>query len=282
MRKSLRRQTKPARQSTTKHPKPSESVASGRSTPKTQIATYGFQATAIFYSTTSKPKNKTQKQSSKRHNATSQPHTAKIMHLSSLQFMQSFHDRHLINRKNDNLLIYDIGSTDFGGSYKSIFENEKWEYVGVDLAKGPNVDMVIKQPYDWREIKSNSVDVLISGQALEHIEFFWITILEVSRVLKPGGMACIIAPSAGYEHRYPVDCWRFYPDGMKALARFGRLTCVEAFTHWGEIGDPGSDPWHDTVLVAQKPVRSLKKHIGVMAMQLMQKKIMGWRLPDFT
>jgi hypothetical protein len=202
------------------------------------------------------------------------------MHLSSLQFMQSFHDKHLSSRKEEKMTICDIGSTDICGSYKPIFNNPNWKYIGVDLAQGPNVDLIINHPYDWKEIKSNSIDVLVSGQALEHIEFFWITILEISRVLKPGGMACIIAPSGGYEHRYPVDCWRFYPDGMKALARFGRLECIEAFTHWGTIGDPGSDPWHDTVLVVRKPVRSIRKHIGVMAMQLLQKKIMGWRLQD--
>ena len=33
-----------------------------------------------------------------------------------------------------------------------------------------------------------------------------------SRVLVPGGLACIIAPGAQGVHRFPVDCWRFYPD----------------------------------------------------------------------
>ena len=202
------------------------------------------------------------------------------MHLSSYQFMQSFHDKHLKNKRQEKLNIFDIGSTDICGCYKPIFDNPSWKYTGVDLAKGPNVDIVLNKPYDWVEIKSNSVDVLISGQVLEHVEFFWLTILEVSRVLKPGGTACIIAPSGGYEHRYPVDCWRFYPDGMRALARFGRLTCVEAFTHWGVIGDPGSDPWHDSVLVVQKPLRPFHKHVGVRVMQSLQKNVIGWRLLD--
>lgn len=202
------------------------------------------------------------------------------MHLSSFQFMQAFHDKYLIHRKNEPLKIIDIGSTDICGCYKPIFNNPTWNYKGVDLSQGPNVDIILTKPYDWHEIQSNSVDILVSGQVLEHVEFFWLTILEVSRVLKPGGIACIIAPSSGYEHRYPVDCWRFYPDGMRALARFGRLACLEAFTHWGVIGDPGSDPWHDSVLVLQKPIRMFHKQLGVTAMQALQKRVIGWRLLD--
>lgn len=196
--------------------------------------------------------------------------------------MEGFHDRHLAHRRGDKLSILDMGSTDICGCYKPIFENANWRYTGVDLAPGPNVDVVLRKPYSWSEIGSQSVDVLISGQVLEHVEFFWLTILEVSRVLKPGGIACIIAPSGGYEHRYPVDCWRFYPDGMRALARFGRLECVEAFTHWGTIGDPGSDPWHDSVLVVRKPVRSLHKRLSVSIMQALQKRAMSWRLTDHS
>lgn len=47
--------------------------------------------------------------------------------------------------------------------------------------------------------------------------------MEISRVLKDEGMACIIAPSGGVEHRYPLNCWRFYPDGFKALAKYSGL-----------------------------------------------------------
>ncbi len=53
----------------------------------------------------------------------------------------------------------------------------------------------------------------------EHTEFFWLTMREMKHALKPGGLCCIIAPSAGPEHQYPVDCWRVYPDGLRAAAR---------------------------------------------------------------
>ena len=77
--------------------------------------------------------------------------------------------------------------------------------------------------------------------------------LEIARVLKVGGLCCILAPSSGPEHRYPVDCWRFYPDGLVALATFARLDTLEAVTQWDAAGNPESDQWHDSMLVCRKP-----------------------------
>jgi SAM-dependent methyltransferase len=173
--------------------------------------------------------------------------------------MKYFRDKYLHDKHSEQLIILDLGSQNIGGSYKPIFDCENWRYVGVDLAEGENVDIVLKDAYQWNEIQSNSVDVLISGQTLEHIEYFWITIMEIVRVLKPNGFCCMVAPSSGYEHRYPVDCWRVYPDGMRAIAQFAKLEVLEAFTQWeDEDYADGSNVWHDTVLVASKPIGNQK------------------------
>lgn len=201
------------------------------------------------------------------------------MHLSSMQNMERFRDRYLAHRRQESLQILDLGSTDIGGCYRPLFDSPRWSYRGLDLAPGPNVDVVLQRPYHWDAVASNSVDVFISGQVLEHVEFFWVTALEVSRVLKPGGIACLIAPSSGYEHRYPVDCWRFYPDGMRALARFARLECLDAYTQWEGSADPGSDPWKDTVLVLRKPQRRWPKSWAVAAFQAFQHRVLTFRLP---
>src|SRR4029077_550894 len=114
-------------------------------------------------------------------------------------------------------------------------------------------------PYHWHELRTESVDVLVSGQTFEHTEFFWETIFEIARVLKPGGLCCIIAPATGNEHRFPLDCWRILADGFRALARYAGLEIVHSHTHWEELAkyDAESNKWHESILIARKRAESL-------------------------
>lgn len=150
--------------------------------------------------------------------------------------------------------ILDVGSCGVNGTYKEIFsDKERFDYYGLDLTPGPNVDYVPSDPYDWQDLPDESFDIIISGQAFEHIEFPWLTILEIKRVLKKGGLICIIAPLRGPEHKYPVDCWRYYPDGFRALARWAGLEVIESRTTWGTSGfKDGSDQWGDTICILRK------------------------------
>lgn len=176
------------------------------------------------------------------------------MHQSSIEKMTLFRNRYLSSRTNDSLKILDLGSQDINGSYHPLFSEPAWNYVGLDMTPGKNVDVVLRTPYTWTEIASESADVVISGQVFEHIQYFWITMLEVARVLKRGGICCILAPSSGPEHRYPLDCWRFYPDGMRTLAHFAQMEVLEATTQREDVGyADGSDCWHDSMLVCRKP-----------------------------
>ena len=175
------------------------------------------------------------------------------MHLSSLDGMREFREKYLSGKEGSSLKILDLGSMAIGGSYRPIFEESQWEYIGVDISSGDNVDIVLSDPYDWLEIESCSIDIVISGQAFEHIEYFWKTMTEIARVLKQGGLCCILAPSGGREHRYPVDCWRFYPDGFRALAHYADLEVVSVKTHWeSREYEDDSDQWADTILIARK------------------------------
>jgi ubiquinone/menaquinone biosynthesis C-methylase UbiE len=113
------------------------------------------------------------------------------------------------------------------------------------LVSGKNVDVVITDNYSWHELKDNSFDVVISGQTLEHVGAPWLWFSEVKRVLCVGGLCCVIAPSAGPEHKYPVDCYRFYTDGLIFLAEYVGLKVLRCHTN-------NVYPWRDSVLVAKK------------------------------
>lgn len=201
------------------------------------------------------------------------------MHKSSFDKMRSFQEKYLNRFRDEKIRILDLGSQDVNGSYKPLFKNKKWEYTGADMAKGANVDLVLPDAYDWKGIESGYFDVVISGQVFEHVEFYWVTMIEIARVLKENGLCCIIAPSGGPEHKYPVDCWRFYPDGFRALARFSCLEALEAYTQWEPSGlDDGSDIWRDTVLIARKPVLSMKARLMFRLCNRMLKFYAGWDL----
>jgi SAM-dependent methyltransferase len=202
------------------------------------------------------------------------------MHGSSLHKMRLFRQEFLSGMAGVPLRILDLGSLEIGASYRPIFDDPAWHYTGVDLHAGANVDIVLKHPYRWQEIQSASVDVFISGQVFEHVEYFWITLLEMSRVLKPGGIVCIIVPSAGPEHRYPVDCWRFYPDGVRAMAKFAGMEILKAETHWG--GDNPTDDsmvWQDTTLVCRKPALPWHRALGRHLRQRLQHAALLMSLP---
>lgn len=171
------------------------------------------------------------------------------MHRSSYQKMQYFKDTYL--NPNDELKILDIGSFDKDGNYNYglILNEKKWTYHGLDLRAGNNIDIVVENPYNWKEVEDESYDLIVTGQAFEHIEYFWLTLEEVKRVLKPGGLFFIIVPSTGPVHRNPYDCYRFNDDAMKAMAKYINFQVIEYGTNFDEV----SNPWYDSFLVARKP-----------------------------
>lgn len=179
------------------------------------------------------------------------------MHPSSRRNMGRFVDKYL-SHYTDGATVLDVGSQDVNGSYGPLFEG--WHYVGLDICPGSNVDIVVKDIHHWSEVKSNSYDVVISGQAFEHMEFFWLIMGEIARVLKASGLCCIIAPSSGPQHCTPggKDCWRFLPDGLEAVARYAKLEVLESYIGWGFIGSYEDSLWQDTVLICRKPVGEIQ------------------------
>ena len=180
------------------------------------------------------------------------------MNESSMLRMKWFVDNYVSKLSKDEITILDVGSYDVNGSYKILFSEEsKYQYIGLDIEDGPNVDIVLKSPYNWDEITTDSFDVIISGQAFEHIEFFWITMIEMVRILKKNGLLCIIVPRGTAEHRYPVDCYRFFADGMIALARYTNLEILHVHTNCAPPDIDKPDVWYnrkyaESMLVARK------------------------------
>lgn len=176
--------------------------------------------------------------------------------------MQKCYETYICGAYHDNkqqIQVLDIGGANVNGSYSDIYSQEKFNYIAVDIAPGDGVDLVLEDPYRI-PYEDASVDVLISGQAFEHVEFFWLLFEEMVRVVREDGWIILIAPSAGPIHRYPVDCYRFYPDAYHALAKYADIKVVDI------IHDPRG-PWQDLVGVfskamhVTKPERKIWRHL---------------------
>jgi SAM-dependent methyltransferase len=175
------------------------------------------------------------------------------MHTSSYEKVDAFVTMFLADHRKEPLAILDVGSQTVARqplSYASLFDAPAWTYTGLDVEAGLNVDIVPANHYRWDELGADSFDVVVSGQAFEHIPYFWATAFEIGRVLRPGGLAVIIAPGRGPQHRYPVDCWRFHDDGFQALADYLDFEVLDVFTEWGR------NMWEESILVMRKPVWS--------------------------
>lgn len=113
-------------------------------------------------------------------------------------------------------LVLDVGSLDVNGTYRPLIEHMGWQYIGLDTEQGANVDIVTPDPYHY-PFNDTTFDVVLSGSTMEHVEAIWLWLPELVRVLKPGGLLAILTHWQFPEHRYPVDCWRIMPDGMRYL-----------------------------------------------------------------
>jgi len=118
--------------------------------------------------------------------------------------------------RKDGMKILDVGSWKQRNQrcFKEIIPEG---YTGIDIRTGVNVDLIV-EPYHY-PFEDNSFDLVISGFMFEHSGRFWDVFKEMVRVLKQGGMMCIIVPWNFHIHNHPVDCWRILPDGMAVLAK---------------------------------------------------------------
>jgi SAM-dependent methyltransferase len=182
------------------------------------------------------------------------------MHYSAYVNAEKFALKYIPNLEGKKIL--DVGSYDVNGTLKPIFE--KGIYTGLDMEAGPNVDVVS----DAHNIpfENEVFDVVTSSSCFEHDDMFWVTFLEMCRVVKPGGYLYVQAPSNGPYHGWPGDNWRFYIDSWKALEKWGKKLGydIELIEHYIDESSPnyrddGSRMWNNSVGIYRKKPVEIKK-----------------------
>lgn len=168
------------------------------------------------------------------------------MHDTAKAYGELFLDIYSHNFVKATVLEVGAGSNPAFWVFKDKCDQLGISYTGMDQlhSEDPNV------PYQL-PAQDGSVDMIICSSVFEHDEMFWVTFLEMMRVLKPNGLVYINAPSNGVVHGWPVDCWRFYPDSANALTKWARrngynTATMEHFTS-GILSECGV--WLDYVAV---------------------------------
>lgn len=170
------------------------------------------------------------------------------MHFTAMENAKAFFGTYVESRASpDSLTVVDIGAQNINGSLKELVHNPH-KYVGVDFVAGPGVDVVLDDPYRL-PFQDGSVDIVLSSSCFEHSEMFWVLFLEILRILKPAGLFYLNAPSNGDIHRFPVDCWRFYPDSGQALVSWAKRSGYAPCLLESYVSTQAVDNWNDFVAI---------------------------------
>ena len=112
-----------------------------------------------------------------------------------------------------NKKVIEVGSMNVNGSIRPLLESYGPEqYVGVDIAVGPGVDVVCNADAErlLDIFQPNSFDVVISTEMLEHVRNWQKVVNNLKSLTAPDGLIFISTRSWGFPyHAYPHDFWRY-------------------------------------------------------------------------
>lgn len=132
--------------------------------------------------------------------------------------------------------VLEVGSLNVNGSVRPLLAGAK-SYMGVDFQPGPGVDQVMNA--HALQLPDASFDLVVSTEMLEHDDEFWVSVREMSRVLRRGGHLLLTARGNGFmPHEYPDDFWRFMPSAFPKLFRLAGCAVIEVREDW-QPGHPG-------------------------------------------
>ncbi|WP_426092174.1 class I SAM-dependent methyltransferase [Flavobacterium sp. DSR3-2] len=114
---------------------------------------------------------------------------------------------------------------------KIILENKEiTSYVGLDIETALSYDN-IQPDFYWDGItmpfESDTFDVVLSTEVLEHVLNPDVYLLEVKRVLKPGGIFFFTVPFLMSLHEVPFDYYRYTPYALEEIFKKVGFTDVK-------------------------------------------------------
>lgn len=173
--------------------------------------------------------------------------------------------------------VLEVGPDGFPSTYRRLVQVDDldWQTLDIQPRDGSTHAAIDEYTFPFDE---GSFDLVLSGQVLEHVRKVWRWFAEIARITRPGGRVVTISPVTWPYHEEPVDCWRIYPEGMRALYDEAGLEvehcdweCLEPRGFLPRVPrgpDDRSQPWlfklarvlryplqrsYDTVTIGRKP-----------------------------
>ena len=117
--------------------------------------------------------------------------------------------------------------------YRALLESRGYTVKTLDLTLEHGADYA--GTAEETGLPSESFDVVLCTQVIEHCMNPWRALAEAHRILKPGGALIVSAPHVWFYHPHPTDHWRFTQEGMVRLCRDAGLEPVELLAQGGSI-----------------------------------------------
>ena len=137
----------------------------------------------------------------------------------NLNLLKHFKNNYL-NMK-DNLRLINVDFTD--SDILQIFRESNWSIETLDVSNNSS-NIVVEDKYIWSELANMSYDVVISTN-LNNSMFFWLTLVQIKRILKPEGYLCIITSNELTDNYYS-----FSKKALCSLINYVNLNIIEVIS----------------------------------------------------
>lgn len=118
---------------------------------------------------------------------------------------------------NSDSSVLEIGAREVAGKSQCKQRLPLARYTGFDFHPGANVDVVGDAHRLSDYFAPDSFDVVYSAAVYEHLAMPWVVAEEIAKVLRPGGVACILTHFSYSEHEMPWHFFQFNSTGLEAL-----------------------------------------------------------------
>ena len=147
------------------------------------------------------------------------------MHKNSLRLFEEYARIHF----EPGARVLEIGPDRAPSTYQQLAGGPFAAWDTLDFAARTDIPLTYRttSEYDF-PIPDDSYDIVFSAQVIEHVRKIWRWMPEVARVCRPGGLVITINPVSWHYHESPVDCWRIYPEGMRALSEDAGLEVIDS------------------------------------------------------